>query len=318
MSPTDRVPIPSTSTRASASASATNPTSATNPAHHPASAPGSAAPAPAPAPAPASAPPPIHHAAGAPAALGLGAATAAHLGATPFTSPSTTEAALTRTASAPAASDPTPHQQLSQPHSYSHPHSQPHSRHHSNPQPPNLHVPSTWSAINTAPPSAVPGTTITSPHHHATLSSATSRSATTIHTNPDVDHQHDLETQIRQLLDQQAEIQSRLATLFSAHYGFDPSLELEMLRHKCRVLEDVVQHYNNQYRTCRCLSSISVTKGFNCDFKSTDILVANLSRIPTLSEIEEARALQYRCECLEVACLQDCESSSKLLHCLDS
>lgn len=27
-------------------------------------------------------------------------------------------------------------------------------------------------------------------------------------------------------------------------------------------------------------------------------------KIPRLSEIEEARALQYRCECIETACLQ--------------
>lgn len=120
-------------------------------------------------------------------------------------------------------------------------------------------------------------------HHRATLSLSTTTSGSVTGTvpylRPETDTRLDIETQIRQLLEQQADIQARLATLFAAHYGFDPSQELEMLRHKCHVLEDVVQHYNHQY--------------------------ANLSRIPSLSEIEEARALQYRCECLEVACLQD-------------
>lgn len=33
------------------------------------------------------------------------------------------------------------------------------------------------------------------------------------------------------------------------------------------------------------------------------------SRIPIVSDVEEARALQFRCECLEVACLQDRKSA---------
>ncbi|KAM0342476.1 hypothetical protein ACHAPU_009551 [Fusarium lateritium] len=52
------------------------------------------------------------------------------------------------------------------------------------------------------------------------------------------------------------------------------ALEVDMLRHKLHALENLVERYG-----------IS-------------------SRIPSLSEAEEARALQYRCECLEAACKQ--------------
>lgn len=165
-------------------------------------------------------------------------------------------------------------------------------------------------------------------HHHPTLSSSSTATssvpATIPYTRTDIDPRSDLEGQIRTLLDQQANIQARLATLFAAHYGFDPSHELEMLRHKRNVLEDVVQHYNHQYgmfppllifRISRTglLSTSTPTPHWDAFVwraaSSNDPSpVANLSRIPTLSEIEEARALQYKCECLEVACLQDCES----------
>lgn len=109
-------------------------------------------------------------------------------------------------------------------------------------------------------------------HHHATLSSSTTTTGsiptTTTIPQPrlDRDQRQDLEGQIRHLLDQQASIQARLATLFAAHYGFDPSHELEMLRHKCHVLEDVVQHYGHQYgmfprlatrHRSRCLANAS-------------------------------------------------------------
>ncbi|RFN47618.1 hypothetical protein FIE12Z_8158 [Fusarium flagelliforme] len=52
------------------------------------------------------------------------------------------------------------------------------------------------------------------------------------------------------------------------------ALEVDMLRHKLRTLENLVERYG-----------IS-------------------SHIPSLSQAEEARALQYRCECLESACRQ--------------
>lgn len=83
--------------------------------------------------------------------------------------------------------------------------------------------------------------------------------------------QSQVETEIRQLLDQQVNIQARLATLLAVQNGFNVSHELEMLRHKCRVLEELIQSSHREIS------------------------------IPTLSQIEEARALQYRCECLEVA-----------------
>ncbi|KAI9171957.1 Krueppel-like factor 9 [Paramyrothecium foliicola] len=86
---------------------------------------------------------------------------------------------------------------------------------------------------------------------------------------------HDLDLAIRQLLDQQAGIQARLASLIAAKHGFDPGRELDMLRTKLHVLEGLVESHHLQPYISH-----------------------------SLSEAEEARALQYRCECLEVACLQ--------------
>jgi hypothetical protein len=76
-------------------------------------------------------------------------------------------------------------------------------------------------------------------------------------------------------LEQQADIQTRISLLLAAQNGFDPSHELRMLLHKCRVLENFV-HDNG-------LTSL----------------------VPFVSDIEEARALQSRCESLELACSQD-------------
>ncbi|KAG6026851.1 hypothetical protein E4U41_001153 [Claviceps citrina] len=85
----------------------------------------------------------------------------------------------------------------------------------------------------------------------------------------------DVDVAIRQLLDQQAHIQSRLSMLLSAQNSLDLPLELDMLRQKVHVLQDVVHQHG---------------------------LTA---RIPLLSSAEEARALQYRCECLEAVCIQN-------------
>ena len=49
-----------------------------------------------------------------------------------------------------------------------------------------------------------------------------------------------IDVAIRQLLDQQAELQSRLDTLLAAQRGVDVPLELDMLRHKLNVLQNVV------------------------------------------------------------------------------
>ncbi|KAG5926211.1 hypothetical protein E4U53_003122, partial [Claviceps sorghi] len=80
---------------------------------------------------------------------------------------------------------------------------------------------------------------------------------------------------IRQLLDQQDHIQSSLSMLLSAQSCLDLAMEVDMLRHKLQILEDLVHHHD---------------------------LTA---KIPVLSSAEEARALQYRCECLEAACIQN-------------
>ncbi|KAK1757700.1 transcriptional regulator STP4 [Echria macrotheca] len=82
-----------------------------------------------------------------------------------------------------------------------------------------------------------------------------------------------LEPTIKHLLDQQAEIQAKLAVLLPQKYGPNIKVELEMLRHKLRVLLAYAEDHH--------LSD----------------------KVPLLSDIEEARALQYQCECIETACV---------------
>ncbi|KAI1634325.1 hypothetical protein F4809DRAFT_651917 [Biscogniauxia mediterranea] len=78
-----------------------------------------------------------------------------------------------------------------------------------------------------------------------------------------------LDPTIRQLFEQQAEIQAKLAALLPAKYVPNSKLELDMLRHKLKALETYVQSQNFT------------------------------GNIPILSDVEEARSLQYKCECIE-------------------
>ncbi|KAJ9157936.1 Zinc finger protein RME1 [Pleurostoma richardsiae] len=82
-----------------------------------------------------------------------------------------------------------------------------------------------------------------------------------------------LDPAIKALLDQQADIQAKLAALLPQKYGPNINVELDMLRHKFRVLRTYAE-----------------------DNHLTD-------KITVLSEIEEARSLQYQCECIESTCL---------------
>ncbi|KAF4594533.1 Zinc finger, C2H2-type/integrase, DNA-binding protein [Ophiocordyceps camponoti-floridani] len=84
----------------------------------------------------------------------------------------------------------------------------------------------------------------------------------------------DIDGDIRRLLDEQAAIQSQLAFLMAAQQRLDLPLEVDMLRHKLRVFKTLVEHHGLT------------------------------PHVPVLSQMEEARALQYHCECLEAACLQ--------------
>ncbi|PNY26039.1 Uncharacterized protein TCAP_04024 [Tolypocladium capitatum] len=77
------------------------------------------------------------------------------------------------------------------------------------------------------------------------------------------DSRGDIDAAIRRLLDQQADIRARLAVLVAAQHGLDLPQELDMLRHKLRVLRALVDHHGL------------------------------VPRAPVLSQIEEARALQY-------------------------
>ncbi|KAI1180489.1 hypothetical protein F4777DRAFT_585401 [Nemania sp. FL0916] len=78
-----------------------------------------------------------------------------------------------------------------------------------------------------------------------------------------------LDPTIRRLFEQQAEIQAKLAALLPTRYMPNGQIELDMLRHKLRALELYARSQN---------------------------LPGN---VPVLCEIEEARSLQYRCECIE-------------------
>ncbi|RXG46225.1 hypothetical protein VDGE_30287 [Verticillium dahliae] len=82
-----------------------------------------------------------------------------------------------------------------------------------------------------------------------------------------------LDDAVQQLLHQQADIQSKLADLLPATYRHNVKLELSMLRHKLRALHAYVHHHEQ------------------------------LPVAPVLCEAEEARSLQYRCECIEAAIL---------------
>ncbi|KAH6660562.1 hypothetical protein BKA67DRAFT_548440 [Truncatella angustata] len=78
-----------------------------------------------------------------------------------------------------------------------------------------------------------------------------------------------LDPTIRQLFQQQAEIQAKLAALLPNRYVPNSKLELAMLRLKLKALETYAESH---------------------DFPNAP---------PILSEVEEARALQYKCECIE-------------------
>ncbi|ORY66348.1 uncharacterized protein BCR38DRAFT_429963 [Pseudomassariella vexata] len=78
-----------------------------------------------------------------------------------------------------------------------------------------------------------------------------------------------LDPTIRTLFEQQVAIQAKLAALLPAKYVPNSKLELDMLRHKLMSLETYAENQN---------------------------LAAT---IPILSDVEEARALQYKCECIE-------------------
>ncbi|RCI11546.1 hypothetical protein L249_7340 [Ophiocordyceps polyrhachis-furcata BCC 54312] len=90
-----------------------------------------------------------------------------------------------------------------------------------------------------------------------------------------MDANNDFDADIRRLLDEQAAIQSQLAVLMAAQQRFDLTLEVQMLRHKLRVFKALVEHHGLA------------------------------PQVPVLSQMEEARALQYHCECLEAACIEN-------------
>jgi hypothetical protein len=71
-------------------------------------------------------------------------------------------------------------------------------------------------------------------------------------------HHYDpaLDPAIKQLLDQQAEIQAKLAALLPQKYGPNIKLELEMLRHKLRVLRAYAEDNREPPFALSCLTVV--------------------------------------------------------------
>lgn len=124
---------------------------------------------------------------------------------------------------------------------------------------------------------------------------------------PEAGPDHDLDLAIRQLLEQQAGIQARLAALVAAKHGFDSRRELDHLRAKLRILEDIVDRNGMLVFCLACSRPVSSRVCANL------WLLQDLNlHVPVLSEAEEARAVQYRCECLEFICAQQSRSHPTL------
>ncbi|KAK3996325.1 hypothetical protein QBC44DRAFT_232211 [Cladorrhinum sp. PSN332] len=158
------------------------------------------------------------------------------------------------------------HHQSSHPHPHPHPHSHPRQNSHPHPHP-HSHPHSHPHPQSHPQPQPQPH-----PHAHAHAHVHAHQNS-----HPPAHHpQHDLalDSTIKFLLDQREEIQARLAVLLPQKYGPNTKLESEMLRHKLRVL-----------------------RAYADDNQLSD-------KIPILSHIEEARTLQYHCECIETACLE--------------
>jgi hypothetical protein len=69
------------------------------------------------------------------------------------------------------------------------------------------------------------------------------------------DATHHLDYDIRKLLDQQADIQAQLRALIEAKHGFDARPELDMLRYKVHVLEDLVDRQGSFFTTTASLGT---------------------------------------------------------------
>ncbi|POS70705.1 hypothetical protein DHEL01_v210901 [Diaporthe helianthi] len=116
------------------------------------------------------------------------------------------------------------------------------------------------------------GLSASSASFHGRVRSHSHRQASASASSPA--HDSSLDPTIRALLDQQTEIEAKIAALLPRKHGPDFKVELAMLRHKLKAL-----------------------RTFADDNHISD-------KIPVLFEIEDARALQYQCECIETACLE--------------
>lgn len=94
------------------------------------------------------------------------------------------------------------------------------------------------------------------------------------------------------------------------HVTLNAIVEVDMLRHKLRALENLVERYGtlcSAFHHFGALSPRFLSSTVCGEYTESYLIlpcVGISSHIPSLSEAEEARALQYRCECLEAACMQ--------------
>ncbi|KAK8027943.1 hypothetical protein PG991_004999 [Apiospora marii] len=109
-----------------------------------------------------------------------------------------------------------------------------------------------------------------------------------------------LDPTIRSLFEQQAAIQAKLAALLPAKHDPNSRLELDMLRHKLRALEACAE---NQSQSLPLFRLPVFTTHFCIHEFSLTLLQDLATAIRPLSDAEEARALQYKCECIESSLL---------------
>ena len=104
---------------------------------------------------------------------------------------------------------------------------------------------------------------------------------------PPLAHPYDpsLDPAIKHLLDQQAEIQAKLAVLLPKKYGSNIKVELDMLRHKLRVL----MAYADEHRKPSNLSS----PGFEPFFCSVLLFRARLPSFCPVGPLESCTCCFY-------------------------
>ena len=69
----------------------------------------------------------------------------------------------------------------------------------------------------------------------------------------------DIDDAIRKLVEQQESIQLRLEGLYEARHGLNPSREVDMLKHKLRLLESLVDYHGTFCCFANCFDAIQLS-----------------------------------------------------------